>query len=390
MKFVWLLSWLLIGLFILAPLSMAKESDLDKLINLLIEKGVITLEEAAKLRADLAIQKQAEKEKQKEFTIVGEKLMKLSGYTQFRYQALQEQGKIDGFDIRRARLSLKGDITPHFSYKLQQEFGGSSPKLIDADFGFEYNHHFKLNAGQFKIPFSQENLISSNKLELINRTQVVEALVARGKDLIGNQNGRDIGVMATGSFWQVSDNFIVDYALGMFNGSGVNASDKDEQKDFVGRLIFHPVTGLAFGGSFYAGGISNTLTKEYDRNRIGAEFSYELQQLSFKGEYLTGKDGAFDKTANKYILKKDGGINKAGWYLQAGYYLTPKIFQAVVRYDTFDPNTDQSKNAANVYTVGINWLFNKWTKLQLNYEIKDEEGKKINNNAMLAQLQIGF
>lgn len=390
MKFVWILSWLLIGLFILAPLTMAKETELDKLINLLIEKGVITLEEAAKLRAELAIQKQTEKEKQKEFTIIAEKLIKLNGYAQFRYQALQEQGKIDGFDVRRARLTLRGDITPHFSYKLQSEFGGGSPKLIDADVGFEYNHHFKVNAGQFKIPFSQENLISSNKLDFINRSQVVEALVARGKDIIGNHNGRDLGVMASGSFWHKADNFIVDYALGWFNGSGINASDKDEQKDLVGRLIFHPVAGLALGGNFYAGGISNKLTQEYDRNRIGAEFSYDLPKLSFKGEYITGKDGAFDKTAGKYILKKDGGTNKAGWYLQAGYYLVPKVFQAVVRFDTFDPNMDQSENATNVYTIGINWLFNKWTKLQFNYELKDEEGKAIDNDALLAQLQIGF
>jgi hypothetical protein len=42
-----------------------------------------------------------------------------------------------------------------------------------------------------------ENLASSNKLEMIDRSQVVEAIVARGKDLIGNQNGRDMGFEAS-------------------------------------------------------------------------------------------------------------------------------------------------------------------------------------------------
>ena len=33
---------------------------------------------------------------------------------------------------------------------------------------------------------------------MIDRSQVVEALVARGKDVIGNQNGRDIGIQIGG------------------------------------------------------------------------------------------------------------------------------------------------------------------------------------------------
>jgi phosphate-selective porin OprO and OprP len=390
MKFAWFMSWLFIGLFIFSSLSLAKETDLDKMINFLVQKGVITQEEAATLLADMAVQKQVDKEKQKEFTLVAEKLIKVSGYTQFRYQTLYESGKIDGFDVRRARLTLKGDITPHISYKVQQEFGGGTPKLIDADMGFEYNHHLKFNFGQFKIPFSQENLASSNKFDLINRTQVVEALVARGKDVIGNQNGRDIGVMMSGSLWHSADNFIIDYAVGLFNGSGINGNDKDEQKDISGRLVFHPVIGLSLGSSFYYGGISNQLKKDYNRDRINAELAYDYQKFSFRGEYIKGKDGIIDKSTGAYKVKKDDTTSKSGYYVQVGYYVIAKVLQTVVRYDTFDPNTDHAKDALSVSTIGLNWSPNKWTKLQLNYEIKDEEGDSIRNNAVLAQMQVGF
>lgn len=360
------------------------------MINFLVQKGVITQEEAATLLADMAIQKQVDKEKQKEFNLVAEKFIKVSGYTQIRYQTLYESGKIDGFDVRRARLTLKGDITPHISYKLQQEFGGGSTKLIDADLGCEYNHHLKMNVGQFKIPFSQENLISSNKMDLINRSQVVEALVARGKDIIGNQNGRDIGIMMSGSLWHSSDQFIVDYTLGLFNGSGINLTDKDEQKDVSGRIAFHPLNGVTLGGAFYLGGFSSNLKKEYDRDRFNAELAYDYQKFSFRGEYISGQDGAFDKTAGKYKITKDNSTNKNGYYVQFGYYIVSKIFQTVVRYDSFDPDTKKSDDVSNVATIGINWTLNKWSKLQLNYEIKNEQGEKIDNDTVLAQMQVGF
>ena len=44
---------------------------------------------------------------------------------------MEEKGKRSGFDIRRARLDIKGIITPYFSYRLQTEFA-DKPKLLDA------------------------------------------------------------------------------------------------------------------------------------------------------------------------------------------------------------------------------------------------------------------
>jgi len=395
MKFSRILNLVLFMLFFCASLSLAGESDMDKLLDLLLEKGVITQEEAAGFRADVAVKKQAEKEKQKEFAVVAEKLLKLSGYIQNRYQMLEEKNKADGFDIRRARLTLKGDITDRFSYKLQQDFGGGSPKLIDAEIGFNLNPHLKIYAGQFKIPFSQENLLSSAKMDIINRSQVVEALVARGKDVLGNHNGRDIGIMANGSFYKISDTYLIDYALGIFNGAGINVADKNEAKDVVGRLLFHPLKGLAIGGSYYHGGnlfsTSKLIKSKYDRNRIGAEFAFDYKNLSLIGEYITGKDGEYDKDKCTYVPdSKKTSTKKDGYYVQSGFYFIPKKFQVVARLDNFDPDKDVSKNATNVLTIGSTWFFNKCTKIQVNYEYKDEEGKAVTNNTLLAQLQIGY
>lgn len=369
-------SWLLTSLIVITPLSFAAESDVDKLLDLLVEKKVLTSEDAAGFRADLAVKKQEEKETQKEFIVVAGKPIKVSGYTQVRYR--QDKSANDSFDIRRARLDLKGDVTERFDYRTQVEFGGTSgPFLLDATIGYKFNPFVKFTAGQFKIPFSQENLTSSPKLETINRSGVVEALVARGTDVIGNQNGRDIGLQASGSVLPQKDYSLFDYVFGIFNGAGINKVDTNEQKDFIGRLIFHPWKELSVGGSYYNGRytLTSAPSRRDERDRIGGEFAYVNERLSLKGEYIRGIDGA---------------TKKNGWYLQSGYFFIPKKFQGVFKFDTYDPNTDAGNNSTNVYTFGANWYFNKWAFLQVNYELKDETGKEIKNNGLIGQLTLQF
>jgi len=371
------LGWLLVSLLILIPISYAAESDVDRLLDLLVQEKVLTQEKAAAFRADLAVKKQEEKEQQKDFTVIAGKPIKLSGYTQVRYR--NDKSANDSFDIRRARLDLRGDITERFDWRTQVEFGGTSgPFLLDAMLGYKFNPYIKLTAGQFKIPFSQENLISSPKLETINRSQVVEALVARGTDIIGNQNGRDIGVQLGGSIFPKEDYQLLDYAFGVFNGAGINKLDTNERKDFIGRVVVHPLKELSVGGSYYNGEYTLTSAPAFKgkRNRLGAEFAYVKDPFSFKGEYISGIDGS---------------IKKRGWYLQGGYFIIPKKLQGVFKFDTLDPNEQIDNNETNVYTLGANWYFNKWAFIQLNYELKNElKRKEIDNNILTTQLTLQF
>lgn len=373
------ISWLVVSIFVLvlASLSWSVESDVDKLLQLLIKKGVITEQDAAEFRADLAVSKQEEKEQQKVFNVTASKPIKISGYTQLRYQSLQENGKNDSFDIRRSRLDIKGKLTPQFDYEFQGEWAGSSAKLLDAVLGYTISPELRFSGGQMKLPFSLENVTSDTKMETINRSQVVEALAARKKDVIGDQNGRDIGIQANGSLFIVEDRSIVDYAIGVFDGAGINASDNNDQKDLAGRIVVHPISGLDIGGSFYRGedrwGSNSTLNQT--RNRVGAEFAYYYKALDFKGEYIRGKDGS---------TKKDG------WYFLGGYYFIPNKLQGVVKYDTYDPDRNKADNRTNITTLGLNWNVNKWALLQLDYEFKDEEGTSVDNNVLSSQLTLQF
>ena len=178
----------------------------NDILNLLIQNRTINQVQADSLRAEAALIQQQSDAARKSFFLTASKPMQLSGYIQFRNQFFDEKAKRDGFDIRRTRLDLKGNVTPYFSYRVQADLA-EKPKLIDGYGEIKLTEHFNITAGQFKIPFSLENLASSNKLEMIDRSQVVEALVARGKDVIGNQNGRDIGIQISGTLIKMKGPF---------------------------------------------------------------------------------------------------------------------------------------------------------------------------------------
>jgi phosphate-selective porin OprO and OprP len=351
----------------------------NDILGLLVTNNTITRLQSDSLRAESAIKQQETDASKKSFMIAALRQMQLSGYTLFRYQWLDEKGKNDGFDIRRARLDLKGSLTPFFAYRLQTEFA-DKPKLIDAYAEIKLVDFLIITVGQFKIPFSMENLASASKFEMIDKSQVVEALVARSKDVIGNQNGRDIGIQASGTIMKFRGSPFIEYRIGIFNGSGINVADTaNEAKDIAGRLNINIVKGLSIASAYYLGwdkaikpdinGLSQT------RNRLGFDVSYVLPRLSLRGEYIWGKDGKTDR---------------AGWYAQAGYYIIPQKLQVVARCDTYDPDTKAGNNLSTNYALGGNFNFNSWSRIQAFYTFREEQTTQITNNYFSIQYQIGF
>jgi phosphate-selective porin len=345
----------------------------------LISNKSVTQEQADSIRADAAIKQQETEAVRKSFWLSAARQMQLTGYTQIRYQNLDEPNKNNGFDIRRARLDLKGNVTPFFGFRLQAEFA-DRPKILDAYAEIKLADYFTITAGQFKLPFSLENLTSSNKLEMIDRAQSVEALAARGKDVIGNQNGRDLGIQVGGVILKNKNGALLEYRLGIFNGSGINIADTaNEAKDVGGRLVVNPIKGLSFGVSAYNGWDKAIKPDEKGqsqvRNRFGMEASYVNPRLSARGEYIQGQDGVTDRK---------------GWYLQAGYFIIPQKLQFLAKYDTYDPSTSKADNISILYVIGANFNFNSWSRLQAFYTFREEEGASVNNNYFSLQYQIGF
>ena len=355
----------------------------NDVLNLLTQKQVITQQEADSLRADASIKQQESDAKKKWFPVNAGKGLQINGYTQVRYQFLEQTGKVNGFDIRRARLDIKSNVSPYWGYRLQFDVA-NSPKVLDAYAELKLKDYLNFQLGQFKVPYSIEGLTLSNKYEFIDASLVVDALTARKIDVIGDQQGYDIGLQAGGSFVKINDLNLIEYKVGIFNGSGLNVADNLKEKDVVGRLVFHPIKGIDFGGFAYKGyGFYNSNSSKttkvdvHDRNRYGAELSAEFKAASFKAEFIEGKDG---------------NILRNGYYVAVGYFLLPQKLQILAKYDTYDPNIgkDNTKDHLANYTGVVNYNFNPTTRIQVGYTVKKEEAKEIKNNQIAVQLQVGF
>lgn len=211
---------------------------------------------------------------------------------------------------------------------------------------------------------------------------MVEALTARSKDVIGNQNGRDIGIQLGGVLIKKGTASILEYRLGLFNGSGINVADTaNESKDVAARLILNPVKGLSVAASYYNGRgkaikpATEFKGKSQERSRFGVEASYTYTNFTIKGEYISGTDGNTDRD---------------GWYVMTGYSLFKQKFQVLFKFDTFDTDKSKDDNISTNYVFGGNINFNTWSRLQAFYTIRHEEGNAINNNYFVLQYQIGF
>jgi len=367
---------LLLSLLFAAVTTKAQQNE--DLLNLLIKKNVLTQQEADSIRADQALKEQAKKDKAaNQHGISIGRALQISGLVQARYQGFAQSGVNNAFDLRRVRLDLRGNVSDDWSYDVYSEFAGSNVKLVDAFVQYKIADFLKFTAGQFKIPFSIESLTSDSQLEFSDRSQVVEALVSRTKDVIGNSNGRDIGIQINGSFAKIDDQYLFDYTFGVFNGAGYDVTtDNNNRKDYGGRLSIHPIKNLVVSADFYNGlGNYGTPATNQKRNRTGFDARYVWNGLSVTAEYDKGTDGT---------------IKREGWYAQAAYFVIAKRLQFAAKYDTYDPTQTKNTDRSNWYIGGFNYYFNDWTRFTIDYSIRREQTVQVKNNLLNAQLQIVF
>jgi hypothetical protein len=323
-------------------------------------------------------------------------LPKISGFVQGMYQAdLSDKGELidNTFRMRRVRLSVDGNLSKTVSYKIQGDFV-RGPMLVDAYVKYKPCREFAIQVGQFKTPFSLESPINPVNLEIFDYGENVQQLVGYS-DVCGIKAiGRDIGVMATGSLFPVLGEegymySIVDYAVGVFNGNGVNVLDNNNRKDIVGRLEVHPgLKDLTLSGSYYYGLYkgSNDPTVLEDgmtnfghgvRNRWSAGAQYNNGSLVIRGEYFDGKTGyqVGDSDDAGLPLIQDHRLNSNGYYGIVGYNFKAgeQKIMPVLRYEHFAKDNDINKAATNWYTVGINYWPLKSVNLKVDYSLVQKE-----------------
>jgi phosphate-selective porin len=308
----------------------------------------------------------AAQEKQDAPAVTAGKALKLSGATQLL--AAYWKDDVDSFSVRRARFTLSGELLKSLRYKATVDMA-KTPTLLDALVEFDALAGLSFRAGQFLVPFSLESVTSVSDLDTINRSQVVNAL-SPGRD-IGTQ-GRDVGAIA---FGRIS---IVEYTVGLVNGSGINKADANDQKDLAGRVLARPLAGLTVGASLYRGDQRAAAAEtSVVRHREGLEVAFLRGPASFKAEY---------------IHAKDGDLSRSGWYAQGGWFVLKDTLQAVVKFDSLDHDRALAGDRRDVLTAGCTWFIAGRTKLQVNFENHRPEGGSglASTYGLLAQFQAAF
>jgi len=265
-----------------------------------------------------------------------------------------------------------------------------------------------VRVGQQRIPFGIEPQTPGGLLPFINRSfvdfkvtrnasAVATADVNRYSNAEFNQE-RDIGVQARGRLW----GDYVDYALGAFNGAGINVSDTNSSKDAIGRLGFNPHPGLRLGISGYRGTQIDILKASGVRNRVGSDFEVThdlIPRLHIMGEMADGRDEH---------------IHRFAWYLQGMFEIMPQgtptapLLQVKYRYDQFRDNLGVGDNNYNRRTVGFDYYFlnavkmssGYWqqVKLQVEYEMRSHtavnlagfNGDAFGQDMIIAQLAVRY
>ncbi len=229
-----------------------------------------------------------------------------------------------------------------------------------------------IRVGQQRIPFGIENQTPGGLLPFINRsfidfkttrnTPVGSKKFVYNSDFTLYSNAefnqeRDIGVQARGRLW----GDYVDYALGAFNGSGINVSDTNSSKDAIGRLGFNPHPGLRFGISGYRGTELDIHKNSGVRNRVASDFEMThdlIPRLHIMGEMADGRDEH---------------IHRFAWYLQGMFEIMPQgtptapLLQVKYRYDQYLDNLGVGDNNYNRRTVGFDYYFLNAVKLSSGY-----------------------
>ena len=222
----------------------------------------------------------------------------LSGYAQVDFRGFQRGNHPPNtFLIRRARLGLEGKLLRDFDFKIEGDFADTTSTLLrDFWIRFPRNQALVLTFGQFRVPYSQEEIRRDAEQDFVERSLVNNLAPSRSP-----------GVMISG----VLHKGVIEYQLGAFNAKGLLALNTVGTAETTGRLRFKPwnksdnqwTKGFAFGGTYSMGrnAINGTSVRGLTESRsftffapetvngpiirANGEFTWTIGPAALRGEY---------------------------------------------------------------------------------------------------------
>jgi len=275
------------------------------------------------------------------------------------------------FAIKRAKVQLEWKPARWLAAVIELEASEAieGSLLRDAFVQVSPMRQLEVRVGQFKKPFSGLELLSPSKRRLINRGPGNSLII---EDLM--YGDRDLGVQLSG---RLVKSIKLDYAIGGFNGSGMNLGDPGLSKDLAARLQMRPVKPLVIGanGSFkffddaelqdgkpsraWAAGLDAKLT--FGGFRLYAEGLVGQNHIAYL-EAVEGSEITADNPP-KFVNALGVVSYKHDFDVSWGFAIEP-AFKA----EFLEPSTVFVDDGVLAFTPGLNTYFGQYFRLMIDGE----------------------
>ncbi len=322
-------------------------------------------------------------------------------------------------NVRTMRLHMLGNVlSPDTHYGIQLAFGPgefdetSASPIFDAFVDFRQLRDASLKVGQYFVPFDRARTNRESMLEFVDRQQMVTEL----------NLDRDVGVTLYSRDFLGTE--VLNYALGVFNGSGRNRSGFEEMGFlYTGRLGVRPMgpfdddsegdlkrldeprlsLGVVGGYNQNTDRTRSTTGATYrlgtfDYVHAGADAVFKFRGFSLLAEWLYRRSPR-DSRTGEIDGEEVTEYTRSGWgYLaQAGYMLTDEL-QVVGRYDelfAFD-GTDPAfvslvDTQGRETGLGVNYYLNGHAfKIQADHAMRFQDDLEAATHFARLQLDASF
>jgi len=403
----------------LAGIAMAAEIS-DPVLKKLVEKGVLTKEDAVNVMKEM--EKDASKKAQKSEEKIEVKAAETSSadskdiekvvnalkgfkFGLLWYLSFQDGEENNGTDfsrfaIKRGYLTVQKEFMPWLSARMTTDITQVKDEAKDTK-GKVFSNYDGSIAVRIKYAYGQFNLpdvafLTKPNIEVgvvhmpwldyeehINFYRCQDTMFIERNNTF---NSADIGVTFAALLGgvmpeeyqkSVSKDYPGRYgsmSFGIYNGGGYTAAEKNENKVLEGRITIRPlpdiIPSLQFS-YFRTTGKGNKDTKPDWTTNLGF-VSFEHEYVTLTGQYYWGKgnqkgDDEFDKKGYSFFTE-----------------IKPmKQFSVIGRYDHFDPNKDAKDDENNRYIVGAAYMLDKPHKNMIlldydtvNYKQSDKKDDK--------------
>jgi len=316
---------------------------------------------------------------------IGTSKIRFMGYGQTAYTA-QWQGEetSNSFDMQRFILMADAQINEQISFWLMYDFNSS--KLHEYYAQYKFCPELKVRIGQYKQPFTLESLLPPTLISNVNMDESVGYMAGiYGDPCFGvGKVGRDAGIMLTGDAVKINGKPLLNYSIGVFNGSGMNTKENNNQKDVIGQLNVMPFPKTTFSGSFILGTAKAQAASpygcfavgdNYKRNRFSVGAEHKNRIVNLRSEAMWGKDAC---------------VKSFGWYANAEFHLF-KGLDLVANYDYLKRNMDIDASATNNWIGGLQYWVYKQCCVRSQFVYKNPKAESTPATKMwVTQFQIAF